>query len=177
MDYECCCALWSRFITRTGEVSGWGVECWGTLCIFYYIHPMTKQVKCPLFGHWMHVVRNVWCVPALHISVGHFSGFRAVWPVSPKFSFFNSTIHLHKTWFFRCLLDNKYNKYWCHICYMCCDSKFWPCCKCHFFCRGRPAEQGQALACFLHEIFLTNFSWNFPDKKPKKDTNRFMKFS
>ena len=97
---------------------------------------MTKQVKCPLFGHWMHVVRNVWCVPALHISVGHFSGFRAVWPVSPKFSFFNSTIHLHKTWFFRCLLDNKYNKYWCHICYMCCDSKFWPCCKCHFFCRG-----------------------------------------
>ena len=128
---------------------------------------MTKQVKCPLFGHWMHVVRNVWCVPALHISVGHFSGFRAVWPVSPKFSFFNSTIHLHKTWFFRCLLDNKYNKYWCHICYMCCDSKFWPCCKCHFFCRGRPAEQGQALACFLHEIYLTNFSWNFPDKNKK----------
>ena len=34
-------------------------------------------------------------------------------------------------------------------------------------------EQGQALACFLHEtcflheIFLTNFSWNFPDKKKK----------
>ena len=50
---------------------------------------------------------------------------------------------------------------------MCCDSKFWPCCKCHFFCRGRPAEQGQALACFLHEIFLTNFSWNFPDKNKK----------
>ena len=50
---------------------------------------------------------------------------------------------------------------------MCCDSKFWPCCKCHFFCRGRPAEQGQALACFLHEIYLTNFSWNFPDKNKK----------
>ena len=111
---------------------------------------MTKQVKCPLFEHWMHVVRNVWCVPALHISVGHFSGFRAVWPVSPKFSFFNSTIHLHKTWFFRCLLDNKYNKYWCHICYMCCDSKFWPCCKCHFFCRGNGLPQSLPGDSFLN---------------------------